>query len=342
MKNKEGGINGIIYGSRNIVNGKWYIGQTVNYKQRKQNHLACTRYNRDRCVFHAAIRKYGEDSFEWTVLESDIHTYDELNEREKYWIQEKNSLLPNGYNMNAGGNGTPNHRKNFVAWNKGKTGCYTEEALRRMSDGQKGRRVSEDQRKKISETLRGRHLSEEHKMHVSAGLKGKHHSMEWRKHISESHKGKKLSEETKEKISVIKRGKKLSEETRKRMSETRKGKTLSEAHRMRISEGHRGMVFTEEHKKKLSAAHKGKPLSEAHRMHISESNQGKSSKPVLMYSRAGDFVAEFPSVTVAADHIGVKHSQVSAVLNGKHKFTGGGYDRNAGYTFRYKNENPDR
>lgn len=61
-----------------------------------------------------------------------------------------------------------------------------------------------------------------------------------------------------------------------------------------------------------------------------------------MFNRNGDFVAEFPSLRAAADYIGVKHSQVSAVLNGTHKFAGGGYDRNAGYTFKYKNENPDR
>ena len=77
-------MDGIIYGVRNTVNGKWYIGQTVNYKQRKHNHLAHARYNHDRCVFHAAIRKYGEDTFDWTVMESGIKTHDELNEREKF------------------------------------------------------------------------------------------------------------------------------------------------------------------------------------------------------------------------------------------------------------------
>ena len=74
--------------------------------------------------------------------------------------------------MNDGGNGTPNHRTNFVSWNKGKTGVYTEEARRRMSEGRRGIPVSEEQRKKISETLKGRHLSEERKMHISAALKG--------------------------------------------------------------------------------------------------------------------------------------------------------------------------
>ena len=195
--------------------------------------------------------------------------------------------------MNAGGNGTPNHRKNFVAWNKGKTGCYTEEALRRMSEGQKGRRVSEEQRKKISATLTGRHLSEETIRKRSAAVRGKHHSIEWRKHISESHKGKKLSEETKEKISATKRGKK-------------------------------------------------NPHSEEHHMNLTNAIRKRCSKPVLMYNRDGDFIAEFPSLTAAADHIGVKPSQVGAVLCGKHKTAGGGYDKNAGYMFKYKNENPDR
>ena len=291
MKNKEGGI---IYGVRCTANQKWYIGQTIRgIEKRRQQHLIDVRNNYDSYAFHAAIRKYGEEAFDWTVLEFDIHTYDELNEREKYWIQEKNSRIPNGYNMNAGGNGTPNHRKNFVAWNKGKTGCYTEEALRRMSEGQKGRRVSEEQRKKISETLRGRHLSEETIRKRSAAVRGKHHSMEWRKHISESHKGKKLSEETKEKISATKRGKK-------------------------------------------------NPHSEEHHMNLTNAIRKRCSKPVLMYNRDGDFIAEFPSLTAAADHIGVKPSQVGAVLRGKHKTAGGGYDKNAGYTFRYKNENPDR
>ena len=46
--------------------------------------MAHARYNHDRCVFHAAIRKYGEDSFDWTVLEEGIKTHDELNEREKF------------------------------------------------------------------------------------------------------------------------------------------------------------------------------------------------------------------------------------------------------------------
>ena len=83
MKNSE--INGIIYGSRNIVNGKWYIGQTTRgIEKRRRQHLIDARNNYDSYAFHAAIRKYGEDAFDWTVLEFDIKTHDELNEREKF------------------------------------------------------------------------------------------------------------------------------------------------------------------------------------------------------------------------------------------------------------------
>ena len=115
-----------------------------------------------------------------------------------------------------------------------------------------------------------------------------------------------------------------------------------------MSDSHRGKKMgklSEEHKKKLSAAKKGKHLTEIHRLHISEALKGAepvNKKPVLMYDRSGNFVMAFPSLKAAADYIGVNRSSVSTVLNGKHKFAGGGYDRNAGYTFKYKNENPDR
>ena len=70
-------------------------------------------------------------------------------------------------------------------------------------------------------------------------------------------------------------------------------------------------------------------------MNITNAIRKKYSKPVLMFNRNGDFEAEFPSVTAAGDHIGVNQSQVSNVLTGKRKSV-------HGYTFKYKNENPDR
>ena len=95
---------------------------------------------------------------------------------------------------------------------------------------------------------------------------------------------------------------------------------------------------SEETRKRLSIANKGKTYSEETRKRIAAAK----FKPVLMFNRDGDFVAEFPSERAAAMYLGITVMNVSNVLRGKHKFAGGGYDRNAGYTFRYKNENPDR
>ena len=133
-----------------------------------------------------------------------------------------------------------------------------------------------------------------------------------------------------------------SEETRKRISIANMGHAVSTETRKRISIANKGKKLSEETRKRLSIANKGKKRSEETRKRLSIANKGKGGKPVLMFNRNGDFVAEFPSITAAAEYLSVGTSQVSAVLNGKHKFAGGGYDRNAGYTFKYKNENPDR
>lgn len=58
-----------------------------------------------------------------------------------------------------------------------------------MSEGLKGRHLSEECRKRISEKLKGRIFSEERKMHISAALKGKHLTETHRMHISEARKG---------------------------------------------------------------------------------------------------------------------------------------------------------
>ena len=92
--------SGIIYCAYNKVNGKRYIGQTVQgLKKRKAQH-----YSHDGCVyFHRALMKYKEEDWEWTVIEEDLDK-DALNEREKYWIQYYNTLNPDkGYNLSSGG-----------------------------------------------------------------------------------------------------------------------------------------------------------------------------------------------------------------------------------------------
>lgn len=97
----------LIYKARNRINNKIYIGQTVKgLSQRASEHKHRALYENDFSnKFHNAIRKYGYDAFEWTVLEeSNDWTNEVLDEREKYYINLYHSV-ENGYNTLYGGQG---------------------------------------------------------------------------------------------------------------------------------------------------------------------------------------------------------------------------------------------
>ena len=93
-----------IYCYTNLVNNKKYVGQTDNLDRRIREHKSCSfnlksvNYN-DK--IHQAIRKYGLENFSIEVLEIlSNKTYDEVNDREGYWIKEKKSLISqHGYNV---------------------------------------------------------------------------------------------------------------------------------------------------------------------------------------------------------------------------------------------------
>jgi group I intron endonuclease len=93
---------GIIYCYTNKVNGKCYVGQTINPVRRKAEHLrrAFSGNYTENNKFYNALRKYGIDGFIYDVLE----TCDEsdLDELETKWIKEMNSLQ-SGYNSKEGG-----------------------------------------------------------------------------------------------------------------------------------------------------------------------------------------------------------------------------------------------
>ncbi len=95
-------IRMIVYGVYNTANGKWYIGQTVN--------RFCDRYPGNRWDLHTtneyfqrSVAKYGLEAFKLFLLEQDVATQHELDELEKAHIREKQSIFPDGYNFETGG-----------------------------------------------------------------------------------------------------------------------------------------------------------------------------------------------------------------------------------------------
>lgn len=93
-----------------------------------------------------------------------------------------------------------------------------------------------------------------------------------------------------------------SEETRRKLSEARKKENLSAETLRRRSEGLTGRKFTEEHKRK-----------------IGEGN----SKPVMMFSKTGEYIKSFRSAHEAEVVLGINHSHISQCCHGLRNSTGG-------------------
>ena len=95
-----------IYKITNKLNGKIYVGKTLNtIEKRWKEH--CSDYLRERCEkrpLYDAMNKYGVESFEISLVEECNENI--LSEREKYWI-EYYSSFKYGYNATIGGDGKP-------------------------------------------------------------------------------------------------------------------------------------------------------------------------------------------------------------------------------------------
>lgn len=89
-----------IYQITNSVTNKSYVGQAINVFSRWYEHLyrafAIQRVDYE-SPLHSAFRKYGINAFSFKILE--VCNKEELNEREKHWIQKLDTVAPNGYNL---------------------------------------------------------------------------------------------------------------------------------------------------------------------------------------------------------------------------------------------------
>lgn len=92
-----------IYIIKNNKNSLVYVGQSVNIMCRWAAHLQSAKDPKDysyNTKIHKAMRELGIDNFYIEILEE--CSYENLSDREIYWIKHYNSYL-NGYNMTLGG-----------------------------------------------------------------------------------------------------------------------------------------------------------------------------------------------------------------------------------------------
>ena len=94
-----------IYKITNKVNNKVYVGQSINIKERWQQHIYKA-FNEKEIAYnsaiHQAFRKYGIENFSFEIIE-ELTDVNELDNRERFWIKELDCLTPNGYNILVGG-----------------------------------------------------------------------------------------------------------------------------------------------------------------------------------------------------------------------------------------------
>jgi len=85
-----------VYQIKNKINGKIYIGSSVDVETRLKAHLSDLRGNRGFKNMQKDFNKYGENNFEFNILEI-IDDESKLREAEDYYIKKYDSIK-NGYN----------------------------------------------------------------------------------------------------------------------------------------------------------------------------------------------------------------------------------------------------
>lgn len=107
---------GIVYCFINKINGKRYVGKTVNERERMLKHIREAKVGNS--ALYYAIRKYGWDNFEYTILFSvtgdNVREIDvEIQIKEKEFIKKYRSNIY-GYNMTIGGDGAVGHKASVI------------------------------------------------------------------------------------------------------------------------------------------------------------------------------------------------------------------------------------
>lgn len=154
-----------IYSITNIVNGKKYVGQSVNVKSRIRNHRWALNHNcHQNDHLQKSFNKYGKDCFVFDIVCECQE--DQLDELERFYIDLYNCIDSNfGYNSETGGN-----------LNK----HLSQEVRLKMSimrkgenSGMWGKNHTEETKAIMREKALGRHMSDEAKAKSSVSHKGK-------------------------------------------------------------------------------------------------------------------------------------------------------------------------
>ena len=150
-----------VYQHKNKINGKIYIGITMQKPEQRWRHGEGYKSSPH---FYAAIQKYGWDNFEHNILFQNL-TKENACQKEQELIIKFNSINREyGYNSTSGGD---------VFIMNDETKQKISQAMMGNKNGL-GHPCSEEKKKKISEAQKGKKLTEEHKQKLSEAAKTRH------------------------------------------------------------------------------------------------------------------------------------------------------------------------
>ena len=162
-----------IYGIKNIVSNKIYIGQSLNVKRRLSYHLYRLRIGLHPNIhLQSSWNKHGESKFQF--LEIEYCKAKILSKRENYWCKEYKSFdREYGYNI-------------AIVEDRGYK--LPKESCIKIGNKHRGKVLPEDTKRKISEFNKGKKLSDETREIMRIKRTGKKHSVETKLKISEIQK----------------------------------------------------------------------------------------------------------------------------------------------------------
>jgi group I intron endonuclease len=187
-----------IYSIKNIINGKMYIGSSVNLYLRKNIHFKQLFNMKHHSIYlQNSYNKYGKNNLVFDIIEFVPNKID-LIKREQIWID----LLKPKYNIYkiAGsplGYKHTDESKEKIRQNS-KLLVHSEETKLKISKAKKGVKKSQESIDKFIQKMTGRKLSEEHKNKIGKANLGRKNSIETINKMKNAHSN--VSLETRQKM----------------------------------------------------------------------------------------------------------------------------------------------